>query len=54
MQPQIAAQAAFATGGRAIEVPAAPLAREAQAPIPSPPGGPSPAPASRRKNENGT
>jgi ATP-dependent Clp protease ATP-binding subunit ClpA len=50
--PQVAAQAARASGGRPVEVPATGLAREAQAPLTLPPVAPSPAPASRRKNEN--
>ncbi len=51
-QPKIAAQAARATGGRAVEVPSVAAAREAQAPAALPPGHPMPAPASRRKNDN--
>ena len=51
-QPKIAAQAARATGGRAVEVPSVAAAREAQAPAALPPGHPMPAPAGRRKNDN--
>ncbi len=49
---QNGAQAARAGGGRAVEVPSTTIAREAQAPGALPPGPPSPAPASRRKNEH--
>jgi ATP-dependent Clp protease ATP-binding subunit ClpB len=48
------AQAARASGGRAVEIPSTAIAREAQAPGALPPGSPSPAPASRRKNEHET
>jgi len=50
-QPQVAAQAARATGGRPVEVPAAAMAREAQAPLTLPPAQQTPAPSSRRRGE---
>jgi len=51
-QPQVAAQAARATGGRPVEIPAAAVAREAQAPLTLPPTQQSPAPSGRRRGEN--
>jgi len=51
-QPQVAAQAARAAGGRPAELPATALAREAQAPLTLPPSAPAPSPASRRKSED--
>ena len=49
---QNGAQAARASGGRAVEVPSTAIAREAQAPGTAPPGSTSPAPANRRKNDH--
>jgi ATP-dependent Clp protease ATP-binding subunit ClpB len=51
-QTQVPVQAARAAGGRPVELPSAAIVREAQAPLTLPPSGPSPAQASRRKNEN--
>jgi hypothetical protein len=45
-------QAARAAGGRPVELPSAAMVREAQAPLTLPPSAPSPAQASRRKNES--
>jgi ATP-dependent Clp protease ATP-binding subunit ClpB len=51
-ETQVPVQAARAAGGRPVELPSAPMVREAQAPLTLPPSGPSPAQASRRKNES--
>jgi ATP-dependent Clp protease ATP-binding subunit ClpB len=49
---QVPVQAARAAGGRPVELPSAAMVREAQAPLTLPPSAPSPAQASRRKNES--
>jgi ATP-dependent Clp protease ATP-binding subunit ClpA len=47
-----AAVAGRASGGRALELPAAGIAREVQAPVGTSPSAPAPAPANRRKTDN--
>ncbi len=51
-QPKIAAQAARATGGRAVEVPSTAVAKETRATTSPLPATPSPAPATGRSKEN--